>query len=151
MSKVLYNNMLKNPIIMQHNYKPGDIIAFKRRFYSHYGIYIGDDKILHKDNHSRDLNIFKKTNSNVSITDINSIYGIQRLANDEYKNFKALPFEESLELGLSQVGQGNYNLLLNNCEHFVTHIRFQKKISKQIRNIQIGFIVLLVLGTQIHL
>ena len=40
-----------------------------------------------------------------------------------------------IERALSKIGEGNYNLLYNNCEHFANFCVFGKKESKQVDNI----------------
>lgn len=114
---------------------PGDIIRYKRNYYSHYAVYIGDGKVLHKDN----TNLIRKHKSKICIENIDAVSGEQMIANDQYKKYDAdrLPFEKTLELGMSQVGTvTTYNILFNNCEHFVTEIRYNRKISNQIDTVK---------------
>lgn len=43
--------------------------------------------------------------------------------------------EQIVEYALSKVGEGGYNLMHNNCEHFANLCVFGKKISKQVDDI----------------
>lgn len=121
------------------NPKPGDIIGFRRKFYSHYAFYIGNDRYLHKDN----VNMIK-IQSKVCIQSLSEIEGQPFVANNQFKNLydDELPFDESLRLGLGYLDDRSYNIFTNNCEHFVTNIKFNKKISKQVSNVKIYFMIL---------
>jgi len=115
------------------NIKVGDIIAFRRRFYKHYALYIGNDQVIHRDNDG----LFSKHKSKVKITNIYDVPGIPIIDNESYSNLKKIPTEITLNLALSHLDdEGDYNLFLNNCEHFVTNIKFNIKVSKQIKRIR---------------
>ena len=117
-------------------FQKGDIIEFKRTFYSHFGLCIGNGMILHKDKNG--------FTSRVKISGIGEIPGKPKLANDCYPKLKRVPTEVTLELGLAQIGDPKYNILFENCEHFVTGIRFDRKMSNQVHRVRA--ITLLVLG-----
>lgn len=121
------------------NPKPGDIIGFRRKFYSHYAFYIGNDRYLHKDN----VNMIK-IQSKVCIQSLSEIEGKPYVANYQFKNLyeDELSYMESLRIGLESLEDKSYNILTNNCEHFVTHIKFKKKISKQVSNVKIYFMII---------
>ena len=59
-----------------HFYKPGDIICFKRLMYTHYGVYIGNNNIIHKDRKIRN-------GSTARISNINDVKGRHYIKPDQ--------------------------------------------------------------------
>jgi Lecithin retinol acyltransferase len=140
MTLILVNNTLL-PNKQQIKPKAGDIIGFRRRFYTHYAYHIGGNRCIHKDN----ANFFNKSGSSICIRQLNEIYGEPYIANYDFLGWEELSYVDSLRLGLKELGNQHYNLFSDNCEHFVTHIKFNKKYSKQVKDIQytsIGAVVL---------
>lgn len=121
------------------NPKPGDIIGFRRKFYSHYAFYIGQDRYLHKDN----VNAIK-IQSKVCIQSLSEIEGTPYIANYQFKNMyeDELSYMESLRIGLESLEDKSYNIFTNNCEHFVTNVKFGKRVSKQVVNLRIYFMII---------
>ena len=57
-----------------------------------------------------------------------------RINNKYDDKYKPLPAKEIVKTALSQLGpKVDYNLLTNNCEHFVTQLRYGKPGSEQVR------------------
>jgi len=117
-------------------FKVGDIIAFRRLFFTHYGMYIGDGKVIHRDKH---YDKATKTHSfNVAISQLEDVPGRPMLAYTEWMtdSLKKVPTQLALENAYSQIGDGKYNVLFENCEHFVTSVRFKQKVSRQVRRVR---------------
>lgn len=107
----------------------GDILGVTRGFYEHYGIYIGDGKIIHYYGESdtgndniitkTDFYEFLKGSSTFFIVDVDSL-GLNCLEN-----------EEVITRAKENVGNRNYNLIFNNCEHFAFWCKTGKNIAFQ--------------------
>jgi tRNA G46 methylase TrmB len=106
--------------------KVGDIIYFVRPIWYHYALYIGNNKVIHMDNRS----LFKKYNSIVAIQDIYKVKGIPYIKKDY--NRKRLVLKDTFKKAFDKLGEkGTYNLVTNNCEHYITEICFGKRFSLQ--------------------
>lgn len=128
-------------IIEHNNFKPlsstevenlqkGNHIRVNYDKYYHHGIYIGNGEIVHFfgddefDIYSKNLTIKKTTFelfSNNKITEL-KIY-------TENETSLLLPKEEILKNAIDSIGQNNYDILFNNCEHFANFCTFGKRIS----------------------
>jgi len=127
------------------SYKPGDIICFNRLIYTHYGMYIGNNKIIHKDR--------KFTNgSTVRISNIDDVNGKHYIKPDPIyiKSLKLQIYETYephvvVKRAYSMLDDKYYNLLTDNCEHFVTLIKYNNKASSQARIIKniLSFIIVM--------
>ena len=93
----------------------GSHIAVSRGFYTHHGIYIGGDKVVH---YSGFAQAFKK--GAVQETSIVDFLG------DEDK-FKIINYPQSQAVydpsevatrAINRIGEDDYNVIFNNCEHF---------------------------------
>ena len=93
----------------------GSHIAVSRGFYTHHGIYIGGDKVVH---YSGFAQAFKK--GAVKETSIVDFLG------DEDK-FKIINYPQSQAVydpsevatrAINRIGEDDYNVIFNNCEHF---------------------------------
>jgi hypothetical protein len=86
-----------------------------RTGYSHHGIYIGRDQVIHYSGSS-----FGEFQSGVI-----EIVDLETFCQGNGYTIQAYPYrfycrEESIERAQSRLGEDWYNVLLNNCEHFVT-------------------------------
>ncbi|CAF1522448.1 unnamed protein product [Adineta steineri] len=127
----------------------GDMIEFKRPYYSHWAIYIGNDDIIHlwgaNDGIGESVGIlgnimtiygvqFSKAGICKSkITDV-TVYGGKARINN-YLDEKYIPLSsqlilESAEKALGEIG---YNVLYKNCEHFATECRYGQATSRQVQ------------------
>lgn len=142
--------------------KKGDVIGVHRigGVYDHYGIYTGRGKVIHFSNEGSDfggdirvrratLSQFKDGASNVFVVDFEAyrdyvenpglldlleegIVGIalRKLFGDELTLYSP---EETVERAKSQLGEGDYNLVFNNCEHFAVWCKTGVKESSQVQ------------------
>ena len=79
----------------------GDIIGISRDFYDHYGVYINDDAVIHYSSYDSDVS--------------RGSFAEKREPEFSYMLYSP---EETVSRARSRLGESNYNLLLNNCEHF---------------------------------
>jgi len=117
--------------------KMGDMIRVKVKFYHHYGIYLDDEHIVQfglPDNTGQDPDRIA-----VMVTDIDGF-----LAGGDLEVAKLTPAErmarysprKTRDLALSRVGETGYNILHNNCEHFVNECVFGRHESSFVSGVR---------------
>lgn len=92
----------------------GEHLVSPRIGYTHHGLYIGNGEVIHYSG-------FANGYSNGEI----AIATLEEFANGRGIRIKAHPLrrhnaDTSVERAISRLGEDWYNVLLNNCEHFVT-------------------------------
>lgn len=142
--------------------KKGDVIGVRRigGIYDHYGIYTGRGKVIHFSNEGSDfggdirvrratLSQFKNGASNVFVVDFEAYHdyvenpslfdlleegivgiALRKLFGNELTLYSP---EETVERAKSQLGEGDYNLVFNNCEHFALWCKTGVKESSQVQ------------------
>ncbi|KAG8507343.1 Lecithin retinol acyltransferase [Galemys pyrenaicus] len=130
----------------------GDVLEVPRTHLTHYGIYLGDNRVAHLmpdillaltddkeltqkvvSNKRLILGVIGKVASIRVDTVEDFAYGADILVNhlDKSLKKKALLNEEVARRAEKLLGITSYSLLWNNCEHFVTYCRFGAPISPQ--------------------
>ena len=105
--------------------KSGDIIRTKVTFYHHYGIFINESRIIQ---FGLPDNVYTPAEEiKVLATDIYTFLQggeleVGKPTRQELKNMRSP--EEIVKLAESRLGQGGYDILHNNCEHFVNECAF---------------------------
>jgi hypothetical protein len=103
----------------------GDHLRVFRGFYWHHGIYCGDDEVIH----------YTGTPANMSEAQV------ERASLSEFAdggNFEVVTYgqahsrETTIERAESRLGEQNYSLVFNNCEHFATWCRVGEHKSQQV-------------------
>lgn len=116
---------------------PGAHIRVKIKNYYHHGIYIGNNEVVqfgHPFNANEDPNNVFVIKSPIQDFAANNefievyVYSKKEL---KLKNKD----EDIVKIALSHLGEGGYNVLTNNCEHFVNRCVFNKSFSEQIDTI----------------
>ena len=118
---------------------PGDVIYVKRMgdLYRHYGIYAGHNRVIHYAGRGGDWG------DDVSIHEAPMHEFLQDARHFTVCRFKThcdIPGyhlysrEETLRRAYLRLGERNYNLLSNNCEHFAIWCRTNISTSSQVRN-----------------
>ncbi|MCA1993005.1 MAG: lecithin retinol acyltransferase family protein [Coleofasciculus sp. S288] len=100
----------------------GDHIYIDYGFYSHHGIDCGDGTVIH----------FSKKKGRVSQDTIHSFACGNRIYTKQGKH-RYSP-EQVVQRAKSKLGETEYNLGLNNCEHFATWCHSGQHHSKQVGN-----------------
>lgn len=103
----------------------GDIIRTKIRFYHHYGLYVSDDRVIQfgmPDNTGT-------PNEQICVlaTDIRTFLngGSLEVAEPDREERRTMrTAKEAVALAESRLGQTGYDILHNNCEHFVNDCVF---------------------------
>ncbi len=112
----------------------GDIIYVKRRGYRHFGIYVGNERVIHYYKEKHPLlsdGVITETSLSKFMSDSDTVYVlnglgpaadkkvfdwiIQKLTNGKVHAFSP---EETVARARSKLGEHGYSLLFNNCEHF---------------------------------
>jgi NC domain. len=129
----------------------GDILCVDRGLYLHFGIYIGNDRVIHYSGENADFdfrNIKSSTIREDSLSRFihnNSEYFVFDCGSDENKEFFSDSMlmvytpEETVERAKSKLGENQYNLPFNNCEHFAiwckTGVHKSIQVDKVIKNL----------------
>ena len=115
--------------------RPGDMVRVKvNSQMDHYGVFVSDSEVIQfGKNPSLRLGL-ADTDVFVCVTDIDEF------RDGGYPEFADLSFSEKLkrfktdkiiENARSRIGEGGYNIIYNNCEHFAYECIFGKKYSSQ--------------------
>jgi hypothetical protein len=119
---------------MSNNYKVGDIIRFGYVPPYHYAVYIGDGEIVHYNRVDGKVSIIRE-----KITEYEERKG--KTYKKTVVTYKSLgdksPLDVIIERAFRYVGEGEYNLLVKNCEHFATWVVYGSDISGQTRAVAV--------------
>ena len=108
----------------------GTILEYKRcgGLFYHYAMYIGNNKVIHRDK----KNIFSY--GHIYVTDLDSMSGEMKIIPLQMHR---VPTDKAIERAFELCAHDNtYNILTNNCEHFVNFVRYNNAVSNQIQNIK---------------
>ena len=113
---------------------PGAHIRVKIKNYYHHGIYIGNDEVV-QFGHPFNVNEDPK-NVLVIRSTIEDFAGPANFIEVYQYSKKELKLknkdEDIIKIALSHLGEGGYNILENNCEHFANRCVFNKAKSEQV-------------------
>ncbi|XP_017564818.1 lecithin retinol acyltransferase a [Pygocentrus nattereri] len=133
-------------------FKRGDLLEVQRTLFTHFGIYLGDNKVAHlmpdimpvltSDQKLITTVVTNKRlilgciyrNASIRVDSVEDFaYGVSILVNDMDRSMKtpAMPNEDVARRAEKLVGAIPYSLLWNNCEHFVTYCRYGTPASQQ--------------------
>lgn len=114
--------------------KYGDIVGTTGKFmeyqYDHMGIYIGNNKVIHYCSSTGNA-----LDAKIQETDMESYF---KKGNYFILNIKNTPLfngEKTVERAKTRLGEKNYNLLQNNCEHFAIWCKTNYSESLQLENL----------------
>ena len=114
--------------------EPGDIIRVRIGSVYHCGIFVSPEEVIAFGLPPTAENLKNPETIRVIATDIDVFScGCQVEAGKlslREKLSRRSP-EKTIALARSRIGEGGYNIIHNNCEHFVNDIVFDKKISEQ--------------------
>uniref|UniRef100_UPI00358F94EE phospholipase A and acyltransferase 1-like n=1 Tax=Myxine glutinosa TaxID=7769 RepID=UPI00358F94EE len=123
------------------NPEPGDLIEIPRPGYQHWAIYIGNGDVVHVTPNGVGLASSSPSSGSVisgtptvKREKLNIVVGVDRCCiNNKYDHrYKPFPAKVIVERALSRVGEDiSYKILSNNCEHFVTLLRYGEPVSQQ--------------------
>jgi hypothetical protein len=124
--------------------KRGDVVGVPRMLYEHYGIYIGDNKVIEYTLAENRLKIeIRKTHIKHFLGNSTTFFILDCefekplksapiIYRDEMKRRKVFSPEETVKRAESRLGEVQYNLISNNCEHFAIWCKTGLSISYQV-------------------
>jgi len=94
--------------------KRGDHLVTERTGYTHHGLYLGNNRVIHYSGLSDSLNKGK--------IEITSYEKFSQKKHTYVRNcwLRTYNEDESIERAYSRLDEDEYNIIFNNCEHFVT-------------------------------
>ncbi|XP_077999684.1 phospholipase A and acyltransferase 2-like [Glandiceps talaboti] len=128
----------------------GDLLEFTRGLYSHWGVYIGDGKVIHltgeNDGIGDDLGNPKLVFSvwgkqfNKAVVKCDDFFDIvydckAKINNSKDKKTPPARKRDIAERAVSKLGKVGYNVLWNNCEHFASWCRYGVAESDQVNGV----------------
>ena len=114
---------------------PGDVVVADRLLYKHYGIYIGNMRVVHfSGGAGGEINT---SDAKIIETSLADFLEGSALYVEESDEAGAFPPDVVVKRALSMVGRlkGDYNLIFNNCEHFTHWCKFGIKKSNQVNGV----------------
>lgn len=105
--------------------KYGDIIRVKVKFYHHYGIFVDEDCVVQfgmPDNTGVNPDDIEVITTNIDT--FRNGGAVETAAFSVLERMKKQSSEKIVETALSRIGEKGYNILHNNCEHFVNECVF---------------------------
>ena len=93
--------------------KPGDHLVTPRTGYTHHGLYIGHDDVIHYSGLANDM-----SSGPIEITTLDKFSQGKGVTVDTHL-VRIFTHQESIERAFSRLGEDEYDVLHNNCEHFV--------------------------------
>ncbi|XP_019642089.1 PREDICTED: retinoic acid receptor responder protein 3-like [Branchiostoma belcheri] len=125
----------------------GDMLQFFRGTFSHWGVYDGHGKVIHRAGDADDgrsgflsyplsLLSFSGVRTGKAQVREDSFWDVAkdslvRINNYKDQNGPVPPGSEIVERARSKLGEEGYNVLWKNCEHFATWCRYGKEQSQQ--------------------
>lgn len=109
----------------------GDHIKIGRGFYSHHGIYIDKDQVVHFSGEPK-----RKNRSQIEVTTLDKFINGSKTAKIKvvaYEKDTIFDAETTIQLALEHLGDSDYHLMFRNCEHFATYCKTGKRESKQVK------------------
>lgn len=131
----------------------GDMIEFPRGLYSHWALYIGNNEVVHLagdeddgiDRRFDSTHFFSVSGRSFQKAEVKidkfwdvAENSLAKKNNGKDGKFRPLPKAQILRNALSKLGTIGYNVLSDNCEHFVAWCRYGEKKSDQVDNLLTG-------------
>lgn len=110
--------------------KLGDHLISSRFGYTHHGIYIGDNKVIHYSGLADGLR-----GGPVEVATLEAFAAGKPFHVRQYKEAK-FNGSSAVRRAQSRLGENRYDLHANNCEHFCTWIRTGDHISRQVQFVE---------------
>nr|AAI14074.1 HRAS-like suppressor [Bos taurus] len=124
------------------NPRPGDLIEVFRPCYQHWALYLGDGYVINiaplEDGISPSFTSAKSLFSRKALVKMQLLKDVvgkdtYRINNKYDDTYPPLPVEEVIQRSEFVIGQEvEYDILVNNCEHFVTLLRYGEGVSEQV-------------------
>lgn len=124
----------------------GSHIKASRTFYTHHGIYIGNNEVIHYSGFANDL----KNEGVIEKVSLSEFAFGNKIEWVQYPKDKILYSPtEIVARAKSKLGESAYDLIENNCEHFACWCITGKSISHQVKTAVVGLTAVYLTGTLI--
>ena len=115
----------------------GDLIRTKVRFYHHYGIFVSEEEVIQfglPDDPLRPAEEIRVLNSDIAAF----LQGgeVEVAVPDSATRRHMRSPEQIVELARQRIGEGGYDILHNNCEHFVNECAFGEATSSFLQDVR---------------
>ena len=115
----------------------GDIIRTKVKFYHHYGIFVSEEEVIQfglPDDPFRQADQIKVLTSDV----MTFLQGgeLEVAQPDAAERKKIRSPRQIVEIATGRIGEGGYDILHNNCEHFVNDCAFGEPSSSFLQGVR---------------
>lgn len=111
----------------------GDMVRIRIGSIYHYGVFVSENEVIQfglpPREISRNWDSVKVLSTDAETFSAGSIVEVACLDRGETK--KRIPKKKTVEIARSRIGEGGYNLIHNNCEHFANECVFGVKYSEQ--------------------
>ncbi|MBP2032234.1 hypothetical protein J2Z42_000899 [Clostridium algifaecis] len=128
------NENLPAPKKVKRQPKYGDIIGISDEYmgykYDHYGIYVGNNRVIHYCSSN-----WKVSNTQIQETSIYPYFNKNKFFVLDLGNAAKFSSYKTVKMARSRLGEKNYNLLQNNCEHFAVWCKTGNSKSYQLDNL----------------
>lgn len=117
----------------------GDMIRVRVGAIWHYGIYVSDDEVIEFGAPPVSAAMAQNTDQRIEAVRIEDFAAggiVERAVLDRTERKKRIPPKKTVELARSRIGEGGYNLIHNNCEHFAYRCVFGIERSTQEESIR---------------
>lgn len=115
----------------------GDMVRTKVQFYHHYGIFVSESEVIQfglPDDPLRPADQIRVLSTDV----LTFLQGgdLEVMVPDKEARKKMRTPEQIVSLARQRIGEGGYNILHNNCEHFVNECVFGEKHSTFLQDVR---------------
>lgn len=118
-------------MIMARKAQYGDVIKVNHTLYAHYGVYVGDKRVIHyTDEGGGDFKGMVQETSLKSFLNGEDGYFVCEFDPDDYEQIYSP--EETVERARSKLGEDDYNFFTHNCEHFAVWCKTGELRSSQV-------------------
>lgn len=112
----------------------GDHLITSRMGYAHHGLYIGSNKVIHYSGFANG-----PSDGVIEIVSLDS-FGSGCAVAVKNHLFRVHDGQDAVDRGVGRLGEARYNLLTNNCEHFVHYCINGMSVSGQVNGFALGAI-----------
>ncbi len=128
--------------------RPGDVIFVERagNLYRHYGVYVGGGEIIHYSSDDGDFggNIsVHKTNMEQFLDGAGQYFICKFPVHCRIRGYHLFSKKETVERAYQRLGERQYDLVGNNCEHFALWCRTNVSDSSQVKKLENGLLSLI--------
>ncbi|MBQ7168742.1 MAG: lecithin retinol acyltransferase family protein [Synergistaceae bacterium] len=111
----------------------GDVIKVNRTLYAHYGVYVGNGRVIHyTDEGGGDFKGKVQETSLATFLDGADGYFVCELDPDDYEQIYSP--EDTVKRAREKLGEEDYNFFTHNCEHFAVWCKTGEARSSQVED-----------------